>query len=51
MRTPLVMISEKAAAAMLKYAVEFGLSPSARSRVSAAETGAVGSKFGPLLVG
>ena len=31
---PLIDISEKAAAAMVKYALEFGLSPSARARLA-----------------
>ena len=34
MKHPLVDISEKAAAAMVKYALEFGLSPSARARLA-----------------
>lgn len=34
MKHPLVGISEKAAAAMMKYALEFGLSPSARARLA-----------------
>jgi P27 family predicted phage terminase small subunit len=48
---PLVNVAEKAAAAMVKYAAEFGLTPAARSRVSTAGSGATESKFGPLLVG
>jgi P27 family predicted phage terminase small subunit len=50
-RNPLVQIAADAAAAMVKYAAEFGLTPAARSRVSAAKGGAPESKFGPLLVG
>ena len=34
MKHPLVDISEKAAAAMVKYSLEFGLSPSARARLA-----------------
>jgi phage terminase small subunit len=34
--SPLVAIAEKAAGAMLRYAAEFGFTPAARSRVSAA---------------
>jgi P27 family predicted phage terminase small subunit len=51
MRNPLVLIADKAAATMLKYAAEFGLTPAARSRVSAVDRSAAESKFGPLLVG
>lgn len=50
-RNPLVQIAADAAAAMVKYAAEFGLTPAARSRVSAAKGSAPESKFGPLLVG
>jgi P27 family predicted phage terminase small subunit len=51
MRNPLVLIADEAAATMLKYAAEFGLTPAARSRVSAVDRGAAESKFGSLLVG
>jgi P27 family predicted phage terminase small subunit len=47
---PLVNAADNAAAAMVRYAAEFGLTPAARSRVSAAEPAAE-SKFGPLLIG
>ncbi|HEY2526373.1 MAG TPA: P27 family phage terminase small subunit [Xanthobacteraceae bacterium] len=46
---PLVAIAEKAARAMVRYAAEFGLTPAARSRISATDVSAADSKFGPLL--
>lgn len=47
---PLVQISETAAAAMVKYASEFGLTPSASARLSLPPGGA-GGKFAGLLGG
>lgn len=50
-RNPLVQIASDAAAAMVRYAAEFGLTPAARSRISVAGSKEPESKFGPLLVG
>jgi P27 family predicted phage terminase small subunit len=50
-RNPLVQIASDAAAAMERYAAEFGLTPAARSRISVAGSKEPESKFGPLLVG
>ena len=38
-QNPLVGIANKAAAAMVRYAAEFGMTPSARSRVEGAPAG------------
>lgn len=46
---PMVDISEKAAAAMVKYASEFGLTPSARARLAVSPGGDGTGKFDGLL--
>jgi P27 family predicted phage terminase small subunit len=50
-RNPLVQIASDAAAAMVRYAAEFGLTPASRSRISVAGSKEPESKFGALLVG
>jgi P27 family predicted phage terminase small subunit len=46
---PLVDISEKAAAAMVKYSLEFGLTPSARARLAIDPAKGKGGKFNGLV--
>ena len=48
---PLIYIARKAAADMMKYAAEFGLTPAARSRITGGNNGddEQGSKFAGLL--
>ena len=48
---PLIYIARKAAADMMRYAAEFGLTPAARSRITSGVNGddAQGSKFAGLL--
>ena len=49
---PLVGTAHRAATAMVRYAAEFGLTPSARSRISTTDAiGAVAKKFDGLLAG
>jgi P27 family predicted phage terminase small subunit len=42
-QNPLVGIANKAAAAMVRYAAEFGMTPSARSRIAAAPSDGAGA--------
>jgi P27 family predicted phage terminase small subunit len=52
LQSPLVMTIRHAANDMVRYASEFGLTPSARSRISSGVgESQPNSKFGPLLVG
>ena len=48
---PLIYIARKAAADMMRYAAEFGLTPAARSRITSGINGddQQGSKFAGLL--
>lgn len=50
-QNPLVGTANKAASDMVRYAAEFGMTPSARSRLSATQTGVAGSKFHGLIGG
>lgn len=50
-QNPLVGTANKAMADMMRYAVEFGMTPSARTRVSSEPGGAGASKFEGLLSG
>ena len=51
-QNPLVLTAQAAARDMVRYAAEFGLSPAARSRITAADAGGQGvSKFDGLLAG
>jgi P27 family predicted phage terminase small subunit len=50
MQNPLVLTSARAAADMVRYAVEFGLTPSARARIAAGPNGDDGGgKFSGLI--
>jgi P27 family predicted phage terminase small subunit len=54
MQNPLVLIAQRAGRDMMRFAAEFGFTPSARSRISTADSLghiAATSKFGPLLSG
>jgi len=52
LQNPVVLTIRHAANDMVKYAAEFGLTPAARSRISATDSEPPPrSKFGPLLVG
>jgi P27 family predicted phage terminase small subunit len=51
-QNPLVMTADHAAAAMVRYASEFGLTPAARSRITSPDAdGSVASKFDGLIAG
>ena len=48
---PIAVMADKAAAAMVRYASEFGLTPAARSRITAAHAENPDSKFAGLIAG
>ena len=50
-QNPLIGTANKAAADMVRYAAEFGMTPSARARISANPPGGAGSKFHGLIGG
>ena len=50
-QNPLIGTANKAASDMVRYAAEFGMTPSARARISAQPPGGAGSKFSGLIGG
>lgn len=50
-QNPLIGTANKAASDMVRYAAEFGMTPSARARISAQPPGGAGSKFHGLIGG
>ena len=50
-QNPLIGTANKAASDMVRYAAEFGMTPSARARLSAQPPGSAGSKFHGLIGG
>ena len=50
-QNPLIGTANKAASDMVRYAAEFGMTPSARARISAQPPGGAGSKFQGLIGG